>query len=138
MTELEDQLDQDRSCIEDMNLNCSHSKSYKPPKKFKLLLGHRVLILKWCANLDHIALENKITMDHPAFPKILREIIAACISNHTKQPNSHRFTEDLISFCTYMYIIAGKTSYEVLSANLCLPTASTICMYAIYSQQNNI
>ncbi|KAJ6642801.1 hypothetical protein Bhyg_07755, partial [Pseudolycoriella hygida] len=44
----------------------------------------------------------------------------------TKHGHIDKYDEKLKHFCTYLYVIAGKLTYETLSANLHLPSVATV------------
>lgn len=116
LVELEQYVGENRWMME--NLNCSNITVYEKQDKFNFLPGHRTLLLDWCQNgLKNISSET-VTYKHPAFPPILRELINCALSNHMEPPNSRRFSEKLMSFAVYLYIMAGKACYETICANL--------------------
>lgn len=57
-------------------------------------------------------------LNHPAFQPVLRDIITASLSNYNKTPNTRRFSDLVMKFATYIYILAEKQCYEVLFSNL--------------------
>lgn len=128
LTNLEKHVEENRWLTEE--LTCEHSKSYGKSTKFQFLPGHRVTLLDWCRNgLTYNTPANKthaFTVEDSAFSPILREIIANALSNHEKPPNSHRFSQLLMDFSIYMYIMAGRACYEILCANLPLPKSGTV------------
>lgn len=60
-------------------------------------------------------------------PFILKEIIMCLKQNKNVAPTKRRYSEALQSFATYIFMLCGKAGYEVLSNNLLLPQACTIC-----------
>lgn len=129
LTNLEKYVDENRCIIEE--LACEHGKSYGTLTKFKFLPGHRAILLDWCQKeltREDSAYETQqtFTVENPAFSPILREMIANGLSNHQKPPNSHRFSQLLMDFSIYIYIMAGKSCYEILCANLPLPKTGTV------------
>lgn len=132
LIELEKYVEDNRSIIH--GLSCNHKQIYEK-KIFEFLPGHRVLILKWCVDELKMIPTEKITENHPAFSPILREIIHCALSNHIKPPNRHRFSEMLMNFSIYIYIMAGKAAYEILCANLPLPKAKTISK-SLFNEKN--
>lgn len=116
------------------SFNCTHSKVYKSQPKFKILLGHRTLLLHWIQNLsqtENQSSERSIDIDHPALSKIMSEILRCFLANHNKPPNNRRFSELVMNYSIYLYILAGKACYEIICENLPLPKVSTISMFAI-------
>lgn len=128
LTNLEKHVEENRWITDE--LTCSHAKSYGTLTKFQFLPGHRVTLLDWCQNkLTCNEPDNetsKFTVDNAAFSPVLRELIAYALSNHQKPPNSHRFSQLLMDFSIYIYIMAGKACYEILCANLPLPKSGTV------------
>lgn len=108
------------------SLTCEHKNRYLG-EKFEFLPGHRALILDWCQNRLTNSLEDTFNKNHPAFSPILCEIIGSALDNHDRPKNRHRFSQILVDFSIYLFIMAGKSCYETLSANLHLPKAVTIC-----------
>lgn len=129
LTDLEQYIEQNREVIGDVTLECNHIQNYKMQKPFKFLPGHKQVLLNWCQNVisDAIITEDKFSLNHPALQPVLREIIIASISNYNKSANIRRFSNLLMKFATYIYILAGKQCYEVLCSNLTLPKSGTIC-----------
>lgn len=126
LLELEENIETNRWMLE--NLCCIHAESYQTMCKFKFLPGHKALLLDWCKNLGENDLQNRNTIEHPAFSPLLKEMLSNAISNYGNPPNTHRFKQVLMDFSIYTYIMAGKACYEVLCANLPLPKAGTIRM----------
>lgn len=129
LLELEENIEKNRWMLE--KLSCVHAKSYQTMRTFKFLPGHVVLLLDWCKNIDKNDLQNPnttSTIEHPAFSTLLKEMLSNGISNYGKTPNSHRFTQVLMDFSIYIYIMAGKACYDVLCANFPLPKTVTIRM----------
>lgn len=131
LNELEDQIGRDgRMPIR--GLRCDHSNIYDGQQKFKILLGHRLLILKWCHDLieGEDSSNETFKINHPAFSQIMVEIIHSALTNHNKTRNIRRFSDLLMQFSIYLYIMAGKACYEIICANLPLPKANTISTYS--------
>lgn len=108
------------------NINCAHAKIYSEQKKFKFLHGHRIALLKWCNNLNEEKMSSSFDINDPAFSPILKTIIEAALENYNKPANTRRFSKLLMDFSIYIYFMAGKASYEMISANLLLPKPKTI------------
>lgn len=128
LTKLEKYVEEDRSITKE--ITCEHAKSYGTSTQFKFLPGHRAVLLDWCQNKLHSDEENStFTIKNAAFSPILRETIASALSNHSKPPNTHRFSKLLMQFAIYIYIMAGKACYEILCANLPLPKSGTVSKF---------
>lgn len=132
LNELEVHINENRENLE--VLICAHKNRYLEQRKFHFLPGHSALMLNWCENEVQNLLQDEVqnktetfNINDPAFSRILKEIITSGLSNHSKRPNVHRFSEMIMDFSIYLYIMAGKSCYETLSANLPLPKAGTVC-----------
>lgn len=112
-------------------LNCAHANIYKNQTIFQFLPGHRIIILKWPATIPSDKNSNEadqtFTVNHPAFSPICREIISSALTNYKRDPKGRTFSDLLMKFSIYVYLLAGKSSYEVISSNLPMPKAGTIC-----------
>lgn len=136
LNQLENQIHQDNQSIAKVKqiCSCDHLKLYEEQENFKFLLGHRAMILKWCEgkNPKQSTSNDSFQINNPAFSPVMREIIRASLLNHNKHPNTRRFSELLMNFSIYIYIMAGKACYEIISANIVLPKAQTIGKYSDY------
>lgn len=65
--------------------------------------------------------ETNVSDANPFF----RDLYESFKRNHALSKNAHRYSDDLKRFAAYVYIIGGRLTYETLSANLPLPSAST-------------
>lgn len=103
--EIENYVDENRTKILDFNSTCTH-KAYDKQNKFQFLPGHRMLILKWCSELQSCKipneLSNEFSVNHPAFSPMLKEIIVSALSNHNKVQTARRYTK-LIFQHTYTF-----------------------------------
>lgn len=123
--------------LENLDLNCDHVELYKQQEKFTILSGHRALLLNWCQNIQVQGQNNEPTepsfetfiLNHPAFTPIMRVIFLTTLRNHKKSANARRFPDVLMNFSIYIYIMAGKASYEIICANIPLPKAGTISKF---------
>lgn len=109
--------------------NTEYAKIYKT-----LLPGHRTCLLA----LPELVQEfiqcsstiDKATNDNskdPRYSYILQQLIKTAEQNANKDPKHRRFSEQIQYFAILLYIMCGKASYEILSNNIPLPQASTIC-----------
>lgn len=135
LNELEEHVNENRQILGQIiqSLDCDHANLYGALKRFQLLPGHRALFLSWCEiqrqsldQIEHAENSRESLLNNPAFSIILVEIIRSALNNHTKSPNARRFSKLLMNFCIYLYIMAGKACYELISANLPIPKAKTI------------
>lgn len=135
------------------SLSCCKSEIYKTQKKFQILPGHRTIILNLSLKM-HSKRKNHLEMfanttatglnfmeqaqSEPAIPFLLKEFIINSMNNFNKKPNSRRYSAIIQDFSTYIYILCGRYCYEVISRNLPMPQASTICKYQKYFQSLKI
>lgn len=116
-------------------LDCCYSEFYKKQSTFKLLQGHRDLILSLPKLIeeyrdpDEILIQN--VSQHPGISVILREMIQIAIKNY-KLPEKRAVYSDIIRyFSTYIFILCGRSTYKVLRDNLPLPSISTVCKFLV-------
>lgn len=122
LNSLEGFISQNRKSSGDVSTQCEHANFYNDKSQnFKFLPGHRILLLDF-----HNSVHSSQTFEHPAFPILLQNMIETALNNHGKPDNRNRYPELLMDFAIYIYIMAGKACYEVISANLPLPAAVTI------------
>lgn len=134
-----------KECIEDIendirdksdflkNLPKCHGKLYGGQSCFKFLPAHRLLLLKLPEIVENLYNETHLfTVNNESFSNILKELINSALNNSSKAPQGHRFSDILLNFSMYVYMISGRASYEFLSANLPLPKVSTIREFSIY------
>lgn len=110
---------------------CNHFKTYTNQKKIAFLLGHKTLLLRWCQDLKENRLKGeaeltKIITENAAFSPIMKGLLLAALKNYHKTPNNHRFSDVLMDFAIYIYIMMGRAAYEIVAANTALPKAQTI------------
>lgn len=106
---------------------------YESMKPFKFLPGHRALLKK----ISHHIQENRMKIEKKIdtrsslnrFSQILKCLIEDAELNLDRAPKTYRYHEIIRSYATYLYLMCGKAAYEVLSANLPIPQASTIRKY---------
>lgn len=128
LSELENYINPIRQSLLN-GLNCNHASNYMNQSIFKFLPGHRIILLNWPAQIqiDSNRTNEMFSVDHPAFSPVLRETIIYALKNYNKDPKNRQFSDLLSQFSIYMYILAGKASYEMISANFHLPKVPTIC-----------
>lgn len=138
LIELEEQVQKNNSIIG--RFTCEHAERYKLSTKFEFLAGHRALLLNWCQNLNNpVSKQDDIDAfinKNPAFSTILKEIIKSALANHGKPPNTKRFSQTLMDFSVYIFIMAGRACYNVLSANLPIPKTGTICKFSLSTSKS--
>ena len=91
-------------------LECEHKQKYLVQKHFKFLPGHVAILLSWCYNLSSEKLNtnasSSASYSHPSFSPILCELINSALSNFEKPANTRRYSDTLIDFSIYVYIMA--------------------------------
>lgn len=98
---------------------------------FCFLPGHRKLIIQIGKKMNDFEQfekshrKNACNFSNASF--IMKELINSFRQNENVPPKSHRYSEALQSFATYIYMLSGKAAYEVLCSNLPIPQACTIC-----------
>lgn len=125
----EESISQNRRNFGDVSVKCEHLDFYNnESQKFKFLPGHRIFLLNFSKSIQSFSStpSSNQSFEHPAFPILLRDMINTALNNHGKSVQNNRYPELLMDFAIYIYIMAGKACYEVISANLPLPSAVTI------------
>lgn len=114
------------------NLPKCHGNLYGGKSNFKFVPAHSLLILKLPEILENLHNESHLfSVNDDSFSKILKELINSALHNSIKVPQAHRFSDDLLNFSMFIYMMSGRASYEFLSANLPLPKVSTIRKFPI-------
>lgn len=119
--EIESFVNTDRSIIK--------GTSYENQEYFRLKPGHRRFLIQLAEKIrdKNICITDK---HHSSdFSYVLKRLIETAEANSHKHPKQCRYSEEIRYFATYIYLMCGKNCYEVLSANLPLPKANTICKY---------
>lgn len=128
LNQLEENINLNRTMFENIQIECLHIANYKNNQNFKFLFGHRFLILNF-AKIPAPTDTNRTfarTFEHPSFPILLKQMIKTALNNYEKSSTSNRYPELLMDFAIYIYIMGGKACYEVVAANLPLPSTNTI------------
>lgn len=140
-------------------LDCCHKDYYMVQREFKFLPGHcdflialsRMLSKSKCnqeqdsvyqldsGNNKEQDNENepkyepfhftKAIKNHPSLSVILKELIVTALRNGVKANQNSQYTDVVRYFATYIYIVGGRSCYEVLYKNLPLPSVSTACKF---------
>lgn len=125
------------------SIDCCYAESYKKQdRKFKLLPGHWDLLLAVSKQIStHLDTRNreirntnyniveKAVQNHPNYSTILKELIKTVLQNVNTPINRREYSDIIKYFATYVFIIGGRSLYEVLRKNFLLPSASTVCTY---------
>lgn len=123
LEQLEEYINQRKNIL--ANIECSHKEIYQNSQNFKLLPGHRTLILNLSKRPPQT--DTNQAIEHPAFSILLQNLIQTALNNYEKPASYNRYSELLMDFAIYIYIMAGKACYEVIAANLPIPSVVTIC-----------
>lgn len=112
---------------------------YKDQKIFKLLPGHRMLIISMAKcvnqNLQKTVLKTSDAMllknieTHPGLSKIMKGMIQTGMDNSQRPKNKFEYTDTIRYFATYVFNMCGRSCYSVLYKNLPLPAFSAVCKY---------
>lgn len=124
LKEIENHINTSRATIE--ALDCCYSEYYKSQDEFKLLPGHRDLIVT-LSKLNYFANEQPHSVhDSQKFSFVLKELIntATMIENKCS-----KYSDIIRWFATYIFLLCGRSCYEVLNHNLPLPSTRTVRKY---------
>lgn len=118
-------------------LNCCYSEHYKRIGEFNLLPGHKNLIIS-LSKFNYVANEvihsvHDSHMDSQELSCVLTELLNAAnqAANNSNQKCS-LYTDTLRWFATYIFLLCGRSCYEVLNHNLPLPSTKTVCKFNLY------
>lgn len=111
-------------------LDCCHHEFYKGQDIFKFLPGHRDLILSLPKFAVQMLYPEKyliqVIEQYPGFSTILQELIKTAIQNGKLPTNKAQYSDIIRYFATYVFLLCGRSCYNVLYKNLPLPSLSTI------------
>lgn len=150
---IEKHVNEHRNIIQD--INCCHETFYKQQTVFKFLPGHCDLLITLssalsktrskidfnsgtqneskCESVNQAFNFAQAVEHHPNLSVILKEMIKTALRNAKYVKNSAQYTNIIRYFATYIYIIGGRSCYEVLYKNLPLPSVSTVCKFKTFS-----
>lgn len=117
------------------NLDCCYSEFYRSIPEFKFLPGHKAFLLEIskCLSMKTVDREtrneNASSVFDSGFTLVLEKLIETAKANHVVDKNHHTFIDIIRFFATYVFLICGRSCYEVLYRNLPLPSVSTVCEY---------
>lgn len=116
--------------------DCCHAEIYKTQREFKLIPGHRNVILSIS---EHVALYLKNRTSETQCESllqalsdmslILKELVRTAVQNQNQPKNKAQYSDCIRYFATYVFTLCGRSCYEVLYRNLPLPSISTVCKY---------
>lgn len=70
---------------------------------------------------------KKLSLCHPAFSGLLKELIETALYNFDQTPTRYRYSQKIKYFSMYIYMFSGRFCYETISNNLPFPKADTVC-----------
>lgn len=109
---------------------CNHSDYYKQIQEFRFLPGHEAIILalpKYALEFKKVFKSKVIDIEKGAgFPFILNEMIRTAEVNQSKDKNHATYSETIRYFATYIYLLCGRSCYEMMKANLPIPSTKSI------------
>lgn len=133
-------------------LNCCHKDFYMMQREFKFLPGHSDFLIGLSRVLSKCNQEQnkrdsendmkqnndnepkyepfhfvRTIKEHPRLSVVLKELIMTALRNGGKANQNSQYTDVIRYFATYIYIVGGRSCYEVLYKNLPLPSVSTVC-----------
>lgn len=129
-----------KNLIQIQSLDCCCAEFYKKQNhEFNLIPGHRDLILAVSKQISiHLGAQknyndtlNQAIQQHPSLSVIMRELVKTSLQNAKMPKNNAEYSDNIRFFATYIFILCGRTCYEVLRQNLSLPSISTVCKYFI-------
>lgn len=109
---------------------------YSKMRTFSFVPGHKDTLMK-LQNLAKSSIENEetksemIDVDQLPVSFLMKELIRTDIQNANKSKNNRRYPDSVKYFATYLYMLCGKSSYEILCNNLPLPVVGSICKFCI-------
>lgn len=109
-------------------LNCCHSEYYSKKMNFQFLPGHVVILLALPKYAREFC-ESSQTFQpsgNEKFPFILNELIQTVENNMYTDKNHASYSDTIRFFATYVFLLCGRSCYEMLRANLPFPSVKTI------------
>lgn len=107
---------------------CNHSDYYENLEEFEFLPGHMTIILALpkYASAYQQTLRTTFLEPNASFSFILNELIRTAEVNEHKDANHASYPKTVRFFSTYIFLLCGRACYEMLRANLPLPSTKTI------------
>lgn len=108
--------------------NCCHSNYYKNVTIFRFLSGHAAIVSAIPKYVEKYKNVHKSSNFDPKgrYSFILEEMIRTAEANLFKDPNHASYSDTIRYFATYIFLLCGRSCYEMLRANLPLPSTKTI------------
>lgn len=115
-------------------LDCCHSEKYKNKTSFKFLPGHRSILMSlatYAQKISEVNIDQKVVKStdqcDESYSIVLRELIKSAQINDKKSKHQANYSDIIKYFCSFVYLTAGRASYEILQRNLPIPSTKTIC-----------
>lgn len=105
-----------------------HFKFYQQQTTFKLLPGHEAVLLALPKYIDMYLtkIHSEAFECKGKYSFILEEMIQSAESNLFKDDHHAQYPDSVRFFFTYIFIVCGRFCYEMLRANLPIPSTKTI------------
>lgn len=142
IVEIEEQVNGYRNVIQE--LDCCFQDFYKNQDKFQFLPGHSSFIMTMSKHVssyikqrnehgqreDHYSNHDsnfiELCMQYPGFSVIMKELINSAFHIQSTTINNVRYSDNIVFFFTYIFILCGRSCYEILQQNLPIPSIDTI------------
>lgn len=121
-------------------LHCCHSETYRNETTFQFIPGTFILEIPkglqsnsrpvTLSTLCQQLIDRLSTM--PMATDLLKEFLKTVVTNESTSKTQNRYSEVIQYFSTYIYMLCGRNCYEVLSNNLPMPKAVTVCGFFSY------
>lgn len=107
------------------------SSVYSESTSFSFLPGHKKLIMVLGEKVKKYKPPKNIeqAFNFSDASNIMKQLMKSMQENSHVAPTGRRYTEILKDFASYTYMIGGKSTYELLSANLPMPQVPSVCEY---------
>lgn len=119
------------------NFECSHADLYKNQDVFHLLPGHSDLLIAISNCIKKNGFESKChtkyellieeIKENSALSVIMKELTKTALRNENVEKHNAQYSDIMRYFATYIFLLCGRSCYEVLYKNLPLPSISTVC-----------
>lgn len=113
-------------------LDCCYSNFYQQQEKFNFLPGHEAIILALPKYIDEYLRDTRPVVHNNRrgrYSFILEEMIQTAESNLSRDEKHPRYPDTIRFFFTFIFLVCGRFCYEMLQANLPIPSTKTICKF---------
>lgn len=112
-------------------LNCCHSDYYKQQNEFELLPGHRDLILSIPKCIESANSNKQAYEENGSLSTVMKSMLKSALQNSERDKNHSQYDDIIRFFSTYVFLLSGRSCYEILNHNLPIPSTKTVCEYKI-------